>query len=151
MPRNFLEKNPLTVLHDVARLCRTRADQLARTHGMTRAQWVILLWCQRQPGLSQNELASLLDVEPITIGRLIDRLEARGVVERRLDKTDRRIRRVHLTAAADPIMDEIERDLRGLTARVTANIPAKTLDAVVEALGRMKANLTAELREEKSA
>jgi MarR family transcriptional regulator, transcriptional regulator for hemolysin len=151
MSRSFLENNPLTVLHDVARLCRTRADQLARTHGMTRAQWVILLWCQRQPGLSQNELAALIDVEPITVGRLIDRLEARGVIERRLDKTDRRIRRVHLTDAADPIMDEIEHDLRGLTARVTANVPAKTLETMIEALGQMKANLAAELREEKSA
>lgn len=151
MGLDFSDKNPLMALHDVARLCRTRADQLARAHGMTRAQWVILLWLQRQPGMSQNELAAIVEVEPITVGRLIDRLEGRGLVERRADKTDRRVRRLHLTSAADPIMDEIERHLRGLRARVTANIPAKTLEALVDCLGQMKANLGAELREEKSA
>ena len=54
-------------------------------HGMTRAQWAILIWLERQPGISQKELAELLEVEPITVARLIDRLEARGMVERRPD------------------------------------------------------------------
>ena len=65
------------MLHDVARLLRTRFDQRARTHGMTRAQWVILARLSRQPGLSQNELAGICEVEPITVARLVDRLEKR--------------------------------------------------------------------------
>ncbi len=71
-----LEKDPLFLLYDVARLMRTRADQRARRLGMTRAQWVILAWLELEPGLSQNELAALVEVEPITVARLIDRLEA---------------------------------------------------------------------------
>ena len=68
----------LFLLVDVARLMRTRIDQRARRRGMTRAQWVILIWLERQSGLSQNELATLVEVEPITIGRLVDR--PRGLV-----------------------------------------------------------------------
>ena len=73
----------LFLLHDVARLLRVDADKRARLHGMTRAQWAILIRLDRQPGLSQKELSELLEVEPITVARLIDRLEARGMVERR--------------------------------------------------------------------
>src|SRR5215471_5116946 len=87
----------LFLLHDVARLMRTRSDQRARRRGMTRAQWVILIWLQRQPGLSQNELAGLVEVEPITVGRLVDRLEARGLVERCADPKDRRVWRLRRT------------------------------------------------------
>ncbi len=75
----------LFLLHDVARLLRVDADKRARCHGMTRAQWAILIRLERQPGISQKELAELLEVEPITVARLIDRLEARGMVERRPD------------------------------------------------------------------
>src|SRR5271163_3160160 len=103
------ERDPLILLNDVARLMRTRFDQRARTRGMTRAQWVILARLSRQPGLSQNEMAAICEVEPITVGRLIDRLETRGYVERRPDPSDRRIRRLHLLPAAKPVLDEIDR------------------------------------------
>ena len=94
----------LVELYDVARLMRTRFDRWARTYGMTRAQGVILARLARQPGMTQNEMAGLCEVEPITVGRLVDRLEARGLLERRLDPADRRIRRLHLLPAcrADP-------------------------------------------------
>ena len=151
MRLDFSDRNPLIVLHDVARLCRTRADQLARAHGMTRAQWVIILRLQRQPGLSQNELAALVEVEPITVGRLIDRLEARGLVERRNDPSDRRIRRLHLTAKAEPLLDEIGEHLGALGEIVRQNISTSQLEAMTDCLLQMKANLAAELREEKSA
>src|SRR5665213_934822 len=98
----------LIVLHDVARTLRTRFDQKARaTHAMTRAQWVILSRLERQPGMSQNEMAAICEVEPITVARLVDRLEARGLVERRSDPSDRRIRRLHLLPAAKPILETI--------------------------------------------
>ena len=87
------------LLHDVARLLRVEADKRARQHGMTRAQWAILIWLERQPGISQKELSEILEVEPITVARLIDRLEARGMVERRPDPRDRRIWRLHLLRA----------------------------------------------------
>ncbi len=78
-------------LHDVARTLRTRFDRWARTYGLTRAQGVILARLHRQPGLSQIEMADICEVEPITVGRLVDRLEARGFLERRPDPSDRRI------------------------------------------------------------
>src|SRR6185312_400621 len=109
---NGFDRDLLIVLHDVARLMRTRFDQRAREYGMTRAQWVILARLDRQPGMSQNELATICEVEPITVGRLIDRLESRGMVERRADPNDRRIRRLHLLPAAAPILAEIA-DYRG--------------------------------------
>src|SRR5271165_5318177 len=97
----------LFLLHDVARLLRHEADRRASAHGMTRAQWVILFWLERQPGLSQKELAEILEVEPITVARLIDRLEGRGMVERRPDPRDRRIWRLHLSLPAHLVLREI--------------------------------------------
>src|SRR5262249_36087675 len=80
-----LESDLLVVLYDVARQMRTVVDQIAREHGRTRAQWIILLRLEREPGLSQNELAAIAEVAPITIARLVDRLEECGLVERRPD------------------------------------------------------------------
>src|ERR1700743_1633005 len=110
------------LLHDVARLMRVDADKRARAHGMTRAQWGILIWLQRQPGLSQKELSELLEVEPITVARLIDRLEARGMVERRPDPRDRRIWRLHLLSPARDVLQEIDDQRADMTRMVTAGI-----------------------------
>ena len=103
------QRDLMFLLHDVARLMRVDADKRARAHGMTRAQWGILIWLERQPGLSQKELSEILEVEPITVARLIDRLEARGMVERRPDPKDRRIWRLHLCAPAYGVLGEIDR------------------------------------------
>jgi MarR family transcriptional regulator for hemolysin len=129
------------LLHEVAHLMRTLFNQRARTRGMTRAQWVILKRLDRTPGLSQNELAAIVEVEPITIGRLIDRLEARGVVERRADPKDRRIHRLHLTPKAKPILQEINDTIAELGSLTAAGIDEKTLKTVMAALSAMKANL----------
>jgi DNA-binding MarR family transcriptional regulator len=96
--------------------------------------------------MSQNELAALIEVEPITVGRLIDRLEARGFVERRPDADDRRIWRLHLTSAATPMLKEIAKARAELNAMLVANIPQKSLDAAIDCLLQMKANLAAEPR-----
>jgi MarR family transcriptional regulator, transcriptional regulator for hemolysin len=136
------DRDILMLIHDVARMTRVRFDQRARSKGMTRAQWVILARLERQPGLSQNEMASILEVEPISVGRLIDRLEARGLVERRADPADRRVRRLHLLPAAKPILDEItdQRDL--LSTEVLEGIEHDERSRLVEAFLRMKCNLT---------
>ena len=137
----------LFLLHDVARLMRTRADQRARRRGMTRAQWVILIWLERQPGLSQNELAALVEVEPITVGRLVDRLEARGLVERCADPKDRRVWRLRLTPTASAVLGEIKDYRAELQDLVTAGLDAAKLQIMTDVLLRMKTNLLAELRE----
>ncbi|MGH7152572.1 MAG: MarR family winged helix-turn-helix transcriptional regulator [Acetobacteraceae bacterium] len=137
------QRDLLFLLHDVARLLRVDADKRARAHGMTRAQWAILIWLERQPGITQKELAELLEVEPITVARLIDRLEARGMVERRPDPKDRRIWRLHLRAPALPMLREIERQRAEITRMLATGITQSCLDATTESLLTMKATLTA--------
>jgi DNA-binding MarR family transcriptional regulator len=139
-----LDNDPLFLLNDVARLSRTRFDQRARAQGMTRAQWVILARLNIKPGLSQGEMASILEVEPISVGRLIDRLEARGLVERRSDPMDRRVRRLHLTPAARPILDEIAKYRDMIGQEILDGVDPGARAALVETLLRMKNNLLAE-------
>jgi DNA-binding MarR family transcriptional regulator len=105
---------------------------------MTRAQAIILARLSRQPGLSQNEMAAICEVEPITVGRLIDRLEARGLVERRADPSDRRIRRLHLLPAAEPVVAEINAYRLQLNAEFAQLMPAETHEALIDALIQMK-------------
>ncbi len=139
--QNDLENDYLLLLYDVARQMRTRADQVARTQGMTRAQWLILTRLERQPGLSQNELAALAEVAPITIARLIDRLQASGLVERRPDPNDRRIWRLALTPRAKPFLGEIDRYRADLRALITQDIDPEVLEAMRIGLQKMKDNL----------
>jgi MarR family transcriptional regulator, transcriptional regulator for hemolysin len=134
----------LFLLNDVARLLRVDADKRARLHGMTRAQWAILIRLDRQPGISQKELSEILEVEPITVARLIDRLEARGMVERRPDPRDRRIWRLHLLRPARDVLQEIDDQRADMTRMVTAGIDETSIDIMTEALLRMKATLTQE-------
>ena len=139
------DRDLLNVLHDVARALRTRFDQTARVaHGMTRAQWIILLRLDRQPGMSQNEVATICEVEPITVARLIDRLEARGLVERRADPADRRIRRLHLLPAAKPILETINAARESMNARITAGLDENTRNTLIDALLVLKENLANE-------
>jgi MarR family transcriptional regulator for hemolysin len=136
-----LENDFLVLLYDVARQMRTRADQMARAHGMTRAQWVILARLERQPGLSQNELAALAEVAPITIARLVDRLEEMGLVERCPDPADRRIWRLRLTAKAEPHLRHVKRYGAELRALMTKDLEPEMLETVALGLRKMKDNL----------
>ncbi len=143
----------LFLLHDVARLLRVDADKRARCHGMTRAQWAILIWLERQPGISQKELAELLEVEPISVARLIDRLEARGMVERRPDPRDRRIWRLHLSPPAFPMLREIEHQRAEITKMLGRGIDPATLESMTDTLLTMKTTLlrSAQARRESDA
>jgi len=134
----------LFLLHDVARLMRTRFDQRARSWGMTRAQCVILMRLQKQPGICQNDLAGLCEVEPITVARLIDRLEANGLVERRADPSDRRVHRLHLQPAAGPILAEITRFRADATNRFKAGVPEADWVTARQVLLQMKEKLVTE-------
>ena len=136
------EHDLLFLLHDVARLLRVDADKRARAHGMTRAQWAILIWLEREPGISQKELAELLEVEPITVARLVDRLEARGMVERRPDPRDRRIWRLHLLLPAHLVLREIDQQRSEMATMVTQGVDEDSLAIMIEALVRMKSTLT---------
>src|ERR1700730_16237183 len=93
------------ILNDVARLLRTYADYKAAQFGMTRAQWAVLVRLDRFEGLNQSELAHMLDLQPITLTRLLDKLCDSGLIERRPDPADRRAKRLFLTPAARPDLD----------------------------------------------
>ena len=87
-------------MSDVARLMRTVFDRRVRGFGLTRAQWLVLTRLYRRPGASQTELADMLEVDRASAGRMVDRMEKGGWVERRADAGDRRVNRLHLTAEA---------------------------------------------------
>jgi MarR family transcriptional regulator, transcriptional regulator for hemolysin len=136
----------LFLLHDVARLLRYEADRRASAHGMTRAQWIILFWLERQPGLSQKELAEILEVEPITVARLIDRLEAREMVERRPDPRDRRIWRLHLLPSAAPVLAELKDERTDMHRMLIVDIDEAVENTMIAGLQRMKATLLSECK-----
>jgi MarR family transcriptional regulator for hemolysin len=95
------------ILNDVARLLRTYADYRAAQFGMTRAQWAVLVRLDRSEGLNQSELAEMLDLQPITLTRLLDKLCDSGLIERRPDPDDRRAKRLFLTSAARPLLKQL--------------------------------------------
>ncbi len=135
------DRDLFVLLHDVARLIRVEADKRARVHGMTRAQWGMLARLNRNPGMTQKELADLLEVEPISVARMVDRLEASGMLERRADTHDRRIWRLHLLPAAEPLLKKMAGQGEELAAFLCAGIFQATRDAMVDGLLQMKANL----------
>ena len=137
-----IENDLLFLIYDVAQLMRRHADRRARQRGMTRAQWAVLARLERQPGITQNELAHLTDVEPITVGRLIDRLEQSGFVERKADPKDRRIWRLYLTPKCAAELAEIKDFRRELHAEMAECVDGDTIRAVVRGLKSMRTNLS---------
>ena len=95
------------MLSDVARLIRTIFDRRVRDIGLTRAQWLVLTRVYRRPGVSQTELSEMLEIDRASAGRMIDRMERNGWVERRPDRGDRRINRLHLTDEARRVHTEM--------------------------------------------
>src|SRR5215203_3616368 len=88
------------MISDVARMLRTTFDRRVRKLGLTRAQWLLLTRLHRRPGASQTELADMLEIDRASAGRMIDRMEKAGWVQRRPDDVDRRINRLYLTPGA---------------------------------------------------
>src|SRR5258708_19303102 len=120
---------------------RTHADQMACEHGLTRAQWIILVRLERQPDLSQNELAAIAEVAPITVARLVDRLEALALIKRRTDPEDRRIWRLRLTPAAAPVLRDINRCREKLHNIITRRLARPSLTARPRGLRTMNAHI----------
>ena len=138
-----LDKDLLVLLSDVTRHVRTYGDRLARAHGLTRAQLIILARLGREPDLSQGELAAIAEVSAMTIARLIDRLEALGLVERCADPADRRIWRLRPTPKAAPLQCEIDRLRAKLLGVTTKGIEPAILRAMALGLRQMKENVIA--------
>jgi MarR family transcriptional regulator for hemolysin len=141
MPRVSASREFAFLINDVARLLRTYADQRVRLYGMTRAQWAVLARLQRSEGLKQSELAELLDIQPITLTRLLDRLCANGLIERRPDPDDRRANRLFLLPAAQPVMQRLAELGEEMMITVLDGIDAATVERLLTKLGIAKENL----------
>lgn len=137
-----MEDNIGMMIAHVARLMRRGFDERARTIGVTRPQWQVLSLLSRNEGINQGGLAELLEVEPITLARMIDRLQEAALVERRADPADRRAWRLFLTPKGHGLMDQL-RPLAFETFEIALEgVTPGARDQLMETLDRMRANLT---------
>jgi MarR family transcriptional regulator for hemolysin len=141
MPKLSRRRELVFLLLDVARLVKTEADQRVRPLGMTRAQWAVLSRLERSEGLKQSELAEALEIKPITLTRLVDRLCASGLIERRPDLEDRRAKRLYLTPAARPLVDRLAQLGEVMMQDMLAGIEDRTIAFMIEQLLVAKDNL----------
>jgi MarR family transcriptional regulator for hemolysin len=131
------------LMQDVTRHLRKHFDRRATRFVLTRAQWRALKTIRRREGLSQTELADYLDMQPIPVGRVIDRLEKTGYVERRADPDDRRCWCLHLTPKAHAIVDEMEVIASGLRDEALRGIACADFETLLRVLAQLKDNLVA--------
>ena len=135
------ENDLCILLSDVARHMRTYGNQLVQLHGVTLAQFMILERLDHESDISQNELAAIMDLAPMTVVRLVDRLEELGFVERRTDPEDRRIWRLRLTPAAAGLVPDNKTVRAQLFLVGTKGIKANVLGTMVQGLRQMKENV----------
>jgi len=126
---------------ETAHALRKSFDRRAATLGVTRAQWKVLFRLSRQPGLRQVELADKLDVEPITLSRIVDRLEEAGLVERTADPADRRAWRLQVTSKAAPLIEKLRKLADVLVEEAFDGIDPQDLELLREKLARVRENL----------
>ena len=129
------------ILNDVARLLRTYADYQAAQFGMTRAQWAVLVRLDRSEGLNQSELAEMLDLQPITLTRLLDKLCDSGLIERRPDPDDRRAKRLFLTSAARPLLAQLGSLGENTMASALEGVASEDVERMVSQLEVVRENL----------
>jgi len=143
MPTMPVTREIAVNIMDVARMLRTYADQRARQFGISRAQWVVLIRLDRSEGLKQSELAEILDLQPISLTRLLDRLAKNGLIERRADPNDRRANRLYLTPAARPLLEQLAKLGTDMMETVLDGLDSKANDRLLRNLTLMKDNLRA--------
>lgn len=129
------------LLHDVGRLLRKRFEQQAAHLGFTRAQWLVLLHLSKNEGIHQAGLAEILEVEPISLVRVLDKLGTRGMVERRQHPTDRRLWLLHLTPAAHASLEPMRALGEATRAEALAGLSDVDRVALLRMLDSIKANL----------
>lgn len=137
----YLTRSLGFLLADVSRLVRKRFDQRARALGLTRAQWRVLAQLRRREGINQRDLAEILEIESITLVRHIDRLEAKGWVERRRDPADRRAWRLHLNAQVQPVLDKMREFSEQTREEALAGISVKESEELIDRLLQIKSNM----------
>jgi DNA-binding MarR family transcriptional regulator len=133
-----LKKQIVSQLVETSRLLRNYIDHRAKTRGTTRAQWIVLFRLREQEGLSQVDLADVLELQPISLVRLLDRLVEQGLVERRSDPRDRRANRLFLTAAGRQLADDLDSLRDAIATDVLQGVPTAALETSLKALQDVK-------------
>jgi MarR family transcriptional regulator for hemolysin len=140
LPRS-LNREFAFLLNDVARMLKTYANHVAGQFGVTRAQWAVLVRLDRFEGLKQSELAEMLDLQPITLTRLLDRLCNNGLIERRSDPNDRRAKRLFLTTAARPLLERLGELGEDMMTTTLNGVSRESVEQIVAQLAIVKENL----------
>jgi MarR family transcriptional regulator for hemolysin len=133
-----LKRRLIAQLVESSRLLRNYIDQRAKGRGTTRAQWIVLFRLRQQEGLSQVDLADVLELQPISLVRLLDRLVEHGLLERRPDPRDRRANRLFLTASGRQLVDDLDSLRDSIAIDVLQDIPSASLQASLETLEDIK-------------
>jgi MarR family transcriptional regulator, transcriptional regulator for hemolysin len=130
------------LLHDIAQLMGKRFEQRARSLGLSRAQWRTLAHLQRCEGTNQSRLAELMEIEPISLARLVDRMEEAGLVERRSDPADRRAHRLYLTARARPKLEQCRVLGDAVRSEAFTGLTDVEREGLIDLLVRVRGNLS---------
>lgn len=138
-----LKRALMAQLVETSRLLRNHIDQRAKGRGTTRAQWIVLFRLRQQEGLSQVDLADVLELQPISLVRLLDRLVEYKLLERRPDPNDRRVNKLFLTAKGRQLVDDLDSLRDAIATDVCRDVPEKALEATLETLVEMKARIKA--------
>ena len=149
--RESPDRNVGFLVHDVARLMRTVFDRRMRELGLTRSQWWVLTHLYFHEGITQTEFSSILEIERASLGRLLDRLEEKGWLERRADPADRRIKRVYLTGEVEPLMRAMRARAATVRSTTLAGLDSDQAERLIGLLVHVKGNLTAELESQNLA
>jgi MarR family transcriptional regulator for hemolysin len=143
VPTMPIKREIAFMIKDVSRMLGTYADQQGRVLGISRAQWTVLVRLERTEGLKQSELAEILDLQPISLTRLLDRLDENGLIERRADPNDRRVNRLYLKPAARPLLEQLAVLSESLMATVLEGIDPESMERMLRDLRQVKDNLRA--------
>lgn len=138
-----LKRQLVAQLVETSRLLRNYIDQRAKGRGTTRAQWIVLFRLRQQEGLSQVDLADVLELQPISLVRLLDRLVEAKLLERKPDPVDRRANRLFLTAKGRQLVDDLDSLRDAIATDVLSDISQTAIESTLETLIEMKARIKA--------
>ena len=138
-----LKRQLVAQLVESSRLLRNYIDHRAKARGTTRAQWIVLFRLRQQEGLSQVDLADVLELQPISLVRLLDRLVEHGLLERRHDPKDRRANRLYLTESGRKLVDDLDSLRDAIANDVLRDLPAESIETSLATLREVKERIKA--------
>lgn len=148
--RRPLRREFIYQMVETARLMRNHVDQRAREHGTTRAQWGVLARLRRQEGLNQAALAEQMELQPISLARLLDRLQSQGLIERRADPSDRRAYRLYLTPPGRDLVNDLDSVRSQIADEMLGDVPDSTLITALDLLAEIREAARARRDEDKT-